>query len=59
LDRPNNKAAVAFNIIDDAVLVMKKQYNVRVILTVSQDYIKVSGINADQTRKKACIYNTA
>jgi hypothetical protein len=60
LDRPNNKAAeIAFNIINDAVLVMKKQYNVWVILTVSQDYIKVSGINADHTRKKACIYNTA
>jgi hypothetical protein len=37
---------IAFNIIKDAVLFMKKQYNLWVVLTVLQDYMKVSGINS-------------
>jgi hypothetical protein len=40
-------AEIAFNIIKDAVLFMKKQYNLWVVLTVLQDYMKVSGINSD------------
>jgi hypothetical protein len=38
---------LAFNIIKDAVLFMKKQYNLWVVLTVLQDYMKISGINSD------------
>ncbi len=40
-------AEVAFNIMKDAVWFMKKQYNLWAVLTVLQDYMKVSGINAD------------
>jgi hypothetical protein len=40
-------AEVAFNIMKDAVLFMKKQYNLWVVLGVLQDYMKVSGINSD------------
>jgi uncharacterized protein (UPF0216 family) len=40
-------AEVAFNIMKDAVLFMKKQYNLWVVLAVLQDYMKVSGINSD------------
>jgi len=31
----------------DAVLFMKKQYNLWVVLAVLQEYVKVSGINSD------------
>jgi hypothetical protein len=40
-------AEVAFNLMKDAVLFMKKQYNLWVVLAVLQDYMKVSGINSD------------
>jgi hypothetical protein len=40
-------AEIAFNIIKDAVLFMKKQYNLWVVLAVLQEYMKVSGINSD------------
>jgi len=40
-------AEVGFNIMKDAVLFMKKQYNIWVVLAVLQDYMKVSGINSD------------
>jgi hypothetical protein len=40
-------AESAFNIIKDAVLFMKKQYNLWVVLAVLQEYMKVSGINSD------------
>ena len=40
-------AEVAFNILKDAVLFMKKQYNLWVVLAVLQEYMKVSGINSD------------
>jgi hypothetical protein len=40
-------AEVAFNIMKDAVLFMKKQYNIWTVLSVLQEYMKVSGINSD------------
>src|ERR1700739_995307 len=40
-------AESAFSIMKDAVLFMKKQYNLWVVLAVLQDYMKVSGINSD------------
>ena len=40
-------AEVTFNIMKDAVLFMKKQYNLWVVLAVLQEYVKVSGINSD------------
>jgi uncharacterized protein (UPF0216 family) len=40
-------AEVAFVIMKDAVLFMKKQYNLWVVLAVLQEYLKVSGINSD------------
>lgn len=40
-------AEIAFNILKDSVLFMKKDYNLWVVLSVLQDYMKVSGINAD------------
>ncbi|MGC1929760.1 MAG: hypothetical protein WA667_12345 [Candidatus Nitrosopolaris sp.] len=40
-------AEIAFNIMKDAVLFMKKQYNLWVVLEVLQEYMKVSGINSD------------
>ena len=40
-------AEVAFNILKDAVLFMKKQYTLWVVLAVLQEYMKVSGINSD------------
>ncbi len=40
-------AEIAFNIMKDAVLFMKKQYNLWVVLAVLQEYMKVSGINSD------------
>ena len=40
-------AEIAFDIMKDAVLFMKKQYNLWVVLAVLQEYMKVSGINSD------------
>jgi len=40
-------AEVAFAIMKDAVLFMKKQYNLWTVLSVLQEYMKVSGINSD------------
>jgi hypothetical protein len=40
-------AESAFSIMKDAVLFMKKQYDLWVVLAVLQDYMKVSGINSD------------
>ncbi len=40
-------AELAFNIMKDAVLFMKKNYNLWVVLSVLQEYMKVSGIKAD------------
>jgi hypothetical protein len=40
-------AEIAFSIMKDAVLFMKKQYNLWVVLAVLQEYMKVSGINSD------------
>ncbi|HET7149276.1 MAG TPA: hypothetical protein VFI73_12340 [Candidatus Nitrosopolaris sp.] len=40
-------AEVAFAIMKDAVLFMKKQYNLWTVLSVLHEYMKVSGINSD------------
>jgi len=40
-------AQVAFDIMKDAVLFMKKQYSIWTLLSVLQEYMKVSGINSD------------
>jgi hypothetical protein len=40
-------ANAAFDIMKDAVLFMKKQYNIWTVLSVLQEYMKVSGINSD------------
>ena len=40
-------AEIAFAIMKDAVLFMKKQYNLWTVLSVLQEYMKVSGINSD------------
>ena len=40
-------AEIAFDIMKDAVLFMKKQYNLWTVLSVLQEYMKVSGINSD------------
>ena len=40
-------AEVAFSKMKDAVWFMKKQYTLTAVLAVLQDYMKVSGINAD------------
>lgn len=40
-------AQIAFSLIKDSVLFMKKQYNLWVVLSVLEEYMKVSGINAD------------
>jgi hypothetical protein len=40
-------AEVAFGIMKDAVLFMKKQYNLWTVLLVLQEHMKVSGINSD------------
>jgi hypothetical protein len=40
-------AEIAYNLMKDAVLFMKKRYDLWVVLTVLQDYMKVSGINSD------------
>jgi len=40
-------AKVAFDIMKDAVLFIKKQYSIWTVLSVLQEYMKVSGINSD------------
>ncbi len=53
-------AEIAFDIMKDSVLFMKKDYNLWVVLSVLQDYMKVSGINADhiiQERKHIFVIN--
>lgn len=40
-------ARIAFDLIKDSVLFMKKQYNLWVVLAVLEEYMKVSGIKAD------------
>jgi hypothetical protein len=40
-------AQIAFGLMKDSVLYMKRQYNLWVLLSVLQEYMKVSGINSD------------
>lgn len=40
-------AEIAFGIMKDSVLFMKKDYNLWTVLAVLQDYMKVSGVNSD------------
>ncbi len=40
-------AQLAFTLMKDSVLFMKKQYNLWVVLSVLEEYMKVSGIRAD------------
>lgn len=40
-------AQLAFGLMKDAVLLMKRQYNLWVVLSVLEEYMKVSGIKAD------------
>ncbi|HET7389502.1 MAG TPA: hypothetical protein VFJ51_01670 [Nitrososphaeraceae archaeon] len=40
-------AQIAFSVMKDSVLFMKKQYNLWTTLAVLQEYMKVSGINSD------------
>ena len=40
-------ADLAFTLMKDSVLFMKKQYNLWVVLSVLEEYMKVSGIKAD------------
>ena len=40
-------AQIAFGLMKDSVLFMKKQYNLWVVLSVLEEYMKVSGIKAD------------
>jgi len=40
-------AKIAFDLMKDSVLYMKKQYSLWVVLAVLEEYMKVSGINAD------------
>jgi hypothetical protein len=40
-------AQIAFSIMKDSVLFMKKQYNIWTTLAVLQEYMKVSGIHSD------------
>jgi hypothetical protein len=40
-------AKIAFDLMKDSVLYMKKQYNLWVVLSVLEEYMKVSGIKAD------------
>ena len=40
-------AQIAFDLMKDSVLYMKKQYNLWVVLAVLEEYMKVSGIKAD------------
>ena len=52
MDRYKNEilkqaAKIAFDLMKDSVLFMKKQYNLWVVLSVLEEYMKVSGIKAD------------
>jgi hypothetical protein len=40
-------AQIAFGLMKDSVLFMKRQYNLWVVLSVLEEYMKVSGIKAD------------
>lgn len=40
-------AKIAFDLMKDSVLFMKKQYNLWVVLSVLEEYMKVSGIKSD------------
>jgi predicted HicB family RNase H-like nuclease len=40
-------AVIAFNLMKDSVLFMKKQYNLWAVLSVLEEYMKISGIKAD------------
>ena len=40
-------AQIAFSLMKDSVLFMKRQYNLWVVLSVLEEYMKVSGIKAD------------
>jgi len=40
-------ADLAFSLMKDSVLFMKKQYNLWIVLSVLEEYMKVSGIKAD------------
>jgi hypothetical protein len=40
-------AEIAFDIMNDSVLFMKKNFNLWTVLSVLQEYMKVSGINSD------------
>ena len=40
-------ALIAFGLMKDSVLFMKRQYNLWVVLSVLEEYMKVSGIKAD------------
>lgn len=40
-------AQIAFSLMKDSVLFMKRQYNLWVVLAVLEEYMKVSGIKAD------------
>ena len=40
-------AELAFSLMKDSVLFMKKQYNLWVVLSVLEEYMKISGIKAD------------
>ena len=44
-----NAAEIAFNLMKDSVLFMKKRYNLWTLLAVLQEYMKVSGITSDHT----------
>ena len=56
-------ADLAFTLMKDSVLFMKKHYNLLVVLSVLEEYMKVSGIKADHKLdrrfQKTCLYNTA
>lgn len=40
-------AQIAFSLMKDSVLLMKRQYNLWVVLSVLEEYMKVSGIKSD------------
>jgi hypothetical protein len=44
-----NAAEIAFNIMKDSVILMKKEYNLWSVLDVLRKYMKVAGITSDHT----------
>jgi hypothetical protein len=44
-----NAAEIAFSLMKDSVLFMKKRYSLWTVLAVLQEYMKVSGITSDHT----------